>query len=76
MKTRSLTKAQKAARIGVSAAHYRSVACHQSKPSYDLARKMAKLEGVHFLHLLDHEHYDERGKRVKSAVADSEPRDA
>ena len=64
MKTKHLTLRRKAASVGVSVAHYCAVKAHRAKPSYSLAKAMAKIEGVHFLHLLDPKEYDEKGKAV------------
>lgn len=70
MHKKHLSMRAKAASIGLSVAHYTLVVRHISKPSYHVAREIGRLEGVHFLHLLDPERYDERGKLNRKLSGD------
>ena len=69
MNTKRMSSRQKAALLGVSVAHYCAVVAHRAKPSYKTARAIARIEKVHFLHLLDPEQYDERGNRGSPGAA-------
>ncbi len=65
MKTnKPLSARQKAARAGVSVAHYCAVLRHTARPSYQVALKIAQEENVDWRHFMDPEVYDERGKTI------------
>jgi len=65
MNKKKLSARQKAARVGLSYAQYCAIISHRGRPSYESARKVALVEGVHVLHLLDPIRYDEAGKPLK-----------
>jgi hypothetical protein len=65
MDKKKLSARQKAAKAGVSHAHYCAVIAHTGKPSYEVALRIAKIESVHFRHLLDPENYDETGRKIR-----------